>query len=69
MVGYYGNCWRARKHLKTLCASCGARSKLQAHLGIRPGDKPGGAHVVANLTLKWIEEFETLAAGIRAVKP
>lgn len=30
-VGYHGNSWRARQHLKDSCERCGATAKLHAH--------------------------------------
>ena len=30
-VGYHGNSWRARKHLKHSCENCGSKKTLAAH--------------------------------------
>lgn len=30
-IGYHGESWRARKHLKTSCEHCGGRDLLAAH--------------------------------------
>lgn len=30
-VGYHGNSWRARKHLKACCERCGTTQNLHAH--------------------------------------